>query len=137
MREIKFRAWDGKQFITEDFYVQNGKAYILDDDGGCSDPECCGGTGYHMSEQDWKVIEFTGLKDKNDKEIYEGDIVNCCFSYGDGICEVVEKDGCYWVSQKNRLIEDRAFDNLFWHIEGIEVIGNIYETPHLIAEKAE
>ncbi len=73
MREIKFRAWDKveKQMITKNF----GNFINFN------------GTVFHngMKQGDWTLMQYTGLKDKNGKEIYEGDIVQ--FEYeGERIC---------------------------------------------------
>lgn len=116
MREFKFRAWDGK-FMRYDFVVA-GSQYcnalsILQDE------EFARST-YKVYE--WKVMQFTGLLDKNKREIYESDVVK-------------DLDGCIspvkWFN---------TFDGYDWngfHCDfelwsGVEVIGNIYENPELL-----
>ena len=157
MREIKFRAWDGEKFTKEEFYVQDGKAWILDDDGGCDDPECCGGSSQYMSEMNtWEVEQFTGLVDKNGREIYEGDIVsgvvefpqlltwdndeNSSFKMG-GV--VIYDHSTFTIECKNtqKMCDPRrdGMVNYFYFISDdgavfteIEVVGNIYENPEFL-----
>ena len=67
-------------------------------------------------------LEYTGLKDKNDKEIYEGDVVKT--SEGEN-CEVIFERGEFCIHSS---IEKPKWDN------GVEVIGNIYENPELLTK---
>jgi len=135
-RIIKFRAWDlnnGKMYPT---------SYIVDDNGNF----CCNGdftNNCEVSEED-KVIQmqFTGLKDKNKKEIYEGDIVNFFFNGSiikrEFICEVKYEGSSFLllrVDKKKR--EDKLVGALDEFPKNCEVIGNIYEDKKLLGDKNE
>lgn len=85
-----------------------------------------------VKKEDLKIMQCTGLKDKNDKFIYEGDIIKC--SYGSefaiGVIEwdseelqfaLKIEDDFYSIRQKSK------FDI-------IEILGNIYENPELLKE---
>lgn len=107
MREIKFRIWDKKEKYMETFELDN-------------DFDC---------EIDWLdnriLMQFTGLKDKNNKEIYEGDIIiRQRWSKG-------EKGGQYIREVKWRDTNSNHGYGIR-AIETTEVIGNIYENPELI-----
>ena len=70
----------------------------------------------------YELMQFTGLKDKNGKEIYEGDI----FKKSNYFYQVVFEDGMFGVWTKNygwKVLTKFKF---------IEVIGNIYENPELL-----
>lgn len=107
MREIKFRAWDEKD--KKMIYPTHGLFNIM----------------LPVSSNMCEVMQFTGLKDKNGKEIYEGDIV-----YNEH-----DEKGYYPVEFYNGMfcIEDTTFPiwkgntKDFW-----EIVGNIYENPDLL-----
>jgi uncharacterized phage protein (TIGR01671 family) len=86
-----------------------------------------------------KLMQYTGLKDKNGKEIYEGDIVRATYDGAIGHSEII------WDSHKamfmcvcNR-IKERPVGGWYaydWaHRSVIEVIGNIYENPELLSNQ--
>lgn len=125
MREIKFRAWvKEKKAIFEVIlidYVTKKVTYLLER------------VGHLLSIRDAKFndiefMQYTGLKDKNNKEIYEGDI----FHIGSKkILYVVEWIDC---GLKGRQIKNKSWIGLDYWKDDIEVIGNIYENPELIEE---
>jgi len=128
MKEIKFRAWDkeDKKMIYPQFLLQ-------DDDG------CIFGDGEVAIHKDWiwedmdylEIMQFTGLKDKNGKEIYEGDIVqNSEGLIGQElhyIFTVIFMHGNYILESE----EDHEYNDYLGAVEPLEIIGNIYENPDL------
>ena len=83
------------------------------------------------------IGQYTGLKDKNGKKIFEGDIVRCMTKYGGDIGIVTFKDGkfvIYWQSEyhypKCRKITDYYYVNA-----RTKIMGNIYDNPELIREE--
>lgn len=108
MRTIKFRAWDKKE--TGMYYDILHRPAFWD-------------------ESKFTVMQFTGLLDKNGKEIYEGDIVQTF--WGDKKKELLTQGEIRFDLEKLQWMIGKAplFD-----IE-VEVIGNIYENPELITPK--
>ena len=87
-----------------------------------------------------KPDEYTGIKDKNGKEIYKGDIVKWTNDYNNYNIDKVEKiehhSFCGFNFGYNpKIVVDDVKDYIPIVPEGIEVIGNIYENPELCEEK--
>jgi len=126
MREIKFRAWN-KVFkeISNVLSIKFGaKSVFLENIG----------EGWERSKEypleDVFLMQYTGLKDKNGKEIYEGDIVKCDYYDEDSAGEPIHNSNTFVVKYSTVY---QGFNTGEYPNGGeIEVIGNIYENPELL-----
>lgn len=82
----------------------------------------------YQNDDHFILMQYTGLKDKNGKEIYEGDVVR---THNDMASEQVYWNNEYAQFSKGRVI-DGVFSNIHEDISYCEVIGNIYENPDLL-----
>jgi uncharacterized phage protein (TIGR01671 family) len=133
MREIKFRVWDKKNkridYVYKIFYGEiTGKLLAIE----TSDK-------YLQEVNEFVLMQYTGLKDKNGNEIYEGDIVKAIFKggYNSGYSrdwhtekvKYLEYRGGYYPMTDCEMYRETDAQNV---ISSIEVIGNVYENPELL-----
>ena len=126
MREIKFRAWNKRYGF---FHPEH--TFVLNPNGEVS---------YENEEGDWiedlsaklVISQYTGLLDKNGKEIYEGDIVKAENTQNIGEIKYVYEHGAYLVYSHD---ENGAY---YEHLDTglcqkyFKIIGNTYENPELL-----
>lgn len=130
MREIKFRAWNEvEKKMIYDGGDDTQATWILHN---------CDYKPFGI----WELMQYTGLNDKNGKEIYEGDVIEmysdaCLYSVGG----VIEKRVVSWDKTRNgwNFLESRNYKCQIHSDEELsdtlEIIGNIYENPELKEKK--
>jgi uncharacterized phage protein (TIGR01671 family) len=123
MRELKFRAWDK---FNACFWESDGKnlsefftrmQYLIDGDN------------------ELIFQQYTGMKDKKGKEIYEGDIIHFKTSFENDNDDYDYSEKPFVIEWNKHAAAFKPFHlNARWRcdVEGVEVIGNIYENPELL-----
>ena len=143
MREIKFRAWNR---ITKTMHPKYGVLseikfgednapsfvgiyeYVQIDEEGNGDWD-----GFSLDKGEFDLMQFTGLKDKNGVEIFEGDIVdsNITYSTGEPVLYQVTWDAPAFVfRQRSGLKSAAILAEIF--TEQMTVIDNIHKNPELL-----
>jgi uncharacterized phage protein (TIGR01671 family) len=117
MREIKFRVWRvDKNIMYPPSTIWKMNLF------GC------------VFSDELILMQYTGLKDKNGKEIYEGDVVKVLRndSFRPFVSEVFFSGGCFGVAFYHPLDKQHQFEYLnYWDCE---IIGNIYENGDLLED---
>ena len=125
MRELKFRAWSEE---TRTLYSSNDiREFPLE----------------HIKNGDvWTFEQYTGLKDKNGKEIYEGDIVEEDIDFNSDMTDGTFRYSVYWDDSLlcwtlDPIGRESIHDELWQTNLSRRVIGNIHETKLLKEDKDE
>lgn len=129
MRQIKFRGWSkqSKQMYT----LVYGTFHLVSLDRGKTASMQWTDGEYPEPVFDLEIMQFTGLHDKNGKEIWEGDRITIDASnkpYNAMVCEVL------WKENDARWVFKQIGFNFFFHpgTYPVEVLGNVYENQELL-----
>ena len=139
MRIIKFRAWrtDEKYMVTSDVGALTALRNCYGNKG-LAEQAGFSNIDNQPNPDKFILMQYTGLKDKNGKEIFEGDIVSFddCTSTESGYCE----RGCIgvveWCNETVSFeVSNRLSAESYEVLDECVVIGNIYENPELLEGK--
>ncbi|GGE47886.1 hypothetical protein GCM10011391_28330 [Pullulanibacillus camelliae] len=138
MREIKFRAWvKNRRRMYEVLHlhlktIMNGGIWATVKGYDIIDQK-----DIHLQIQpgDIEVMQYTGLKDKNGKEIYEGDVLEAEHKLKTQKFkrkyQVIFNEKGYWDAIS---LDDKPVRLCYAGFDKCEVIGNIYEDPELVGD---
>lgn len=124
MREIKFRCWDRFKQRWSNYKINDGTVYFMDKNTGVWYGS------YNKRYKDFNLMQYTGLKDKNNKEIYEGDIV---IHHGKMHKIIFNVEEARFVLRDDEFELEIPFTNN--NNKRMEVVGNIYENSELLGGK--
>jgi len=123
---LKFRVWsvNDRRFIKS-IYHDHADCYIFIN-AMYGNPVILSkyGDEVELDEKDYVIQQYTGLKDKNGNEIYEGDVIRGMHDFGPA--------GFHSVTCSVRWNNEVGYQWNYWDLSTTEVIGNIFENPELI-----
>ena len=125
----RYRAWDSakKKFVEHFFITNNGLICNMEEPT----------SGYRLpipiEKSELTLMQSTGLKDKNDKEVFVGDIIKCTRGCLHEVYIEKEYGGTY-IGGMPAVYLKGLREGYAW-TEHEEIIGNIYENPELLEEK--
>ena len=130
-REIKFKVWckENEQFIqfNKMGFSEDGSLWYVQ---GVDENEEETDLPYFENQNDWELMQYTGLKDRNGVEIYEGDIVQY---FRNELAEIIFQNGGVDIRGLSSMDREPLQSRLGF----MEVLGNIYENPELLERETE
>ena len=124
----KFRAYDSgslsRMYQPDEVMAGNGDIWIIDEDSVA---------GEWIVNNDIHLMQSTGLKDKNGKEVFVGDIIKCTRGCLHEVYIEKEYGGTYFGGMPAVYLKDLR-EGYAW-TEHEEIIGNIYENPELLEDE--
>jgi uncharacterized phage protein (TIGR01671 family) len=131
MREIKFRAWDE---VNKKYWYLENNDFIIEGDGVSIFSEFSS----DRINKSWELEQFSGLLDKNGKEIYEGDIIKTEWNGIEQIAVIqftrASFNAKYICSSRpdfTHYTPGQGINALWWGSFS-EVVGNVHENPELL-----
>ena len=132
MREIRFRAWNGSKML-DTVGVHPFMCFRISDAFPEDEDKYTDNTGDMICTPNLQsIMQYTGLKDKNGKEIYEGDV---CIAWNTEYGSVIPGNfkGVVKFFETSFYVDNNRAAFLVWQeIAQWEVIGNVYESPKLL-----
>lgn len=138
-REIKFRAWlpidrkndpQIKGIMDINICVQNSERLMHGNSDSMRNPD-----NYCYKDDRWILMQYTGKKDKNNNEVFEGDILNI-ESHGKYQVKWDSEFNCWTTELLDKIgTEHFMYNNFFngeWNSHYVEIIGNVYENSDLL-----
>ena len=131
-RKIKFRAWDKAKQMWSNYKSYDGTLYFMDKNLGCWYGS------YHERYKDFDLMQYTGIKDINNVEIFEGDIVEVYkerINFKDTtIVKFDENRASFVLVSQDNDNGYLSYDISYYNYNEVyyKVIGNIYENKDLL-----
>lgn len=129
MREIKFRAWDKALKSWTNYSIDDDLLMFYDKHAEC----------WETDQEGERLIlcQYTGLKDNEDREIYEGDIVKAIsFARWIGVVKYSDENQAFIFDDLDKKYRGKSTVFMNQFDDGFEILGNIYENPELLKEIA-
>ena len=119
----RYRAWDttNKEMFKDTFSItESGQVVVVEQEDVMCPPD-------YVFVDNLVIMQSTGLKDKNGKEIFEGDVVKC-----NGLLGTIESFKAMWICS---FVKYNNYQKVGFFAQEIEVVGSIYENPELLEDK--
>lgn len=126
MKHLKFKVWDREKetFLKDVFIGSDGQLYQF------SKNTMFGAAITFLDSENKKILQYTGLRDKNRHEIYDGDIVNL-----KGDLYTVSWNGCFSSFDMTNIDKAKHYKDLYYLNKDFKksvIVGNIYQNREML-----